>query len=167
MYILETILSILADLPATLFKYFSHRDARAERQGEGEGCESFSLTFLFLRKVYPMGIYDNATTRNGNRFLILTDTKQAVPKGVLLVVSEAMRKNYEGKEYPVLTLEDEKGNRYDCAAWERDVKEVIHQFGTDTASWNAQGGVMLKLNSSGSRWVLTPAPMEVIEEMVR
>jgi len=114
-----------------------------------------------------MGIYDNATTRNGNRFLILTDMKQEVPTGVLLVVSEEMRKNYAGKEYPVITVEDEKGDRYDCAAWERDVKEVIRNFGTDTKSWNAQGGIMLEKNSSGSRWVFVPAPLEAVEEIVR
>lgn len=113
-----------------------------------------------------MGIYDNATTSNGNRFLILTDMKQEMPTGVLLVESAKMRKNYAGKEYPVLTVEDEKGERYDIAAWERDVKEVIRQFGTNTDTWNAQGGLLLQKNPSGTRWMILPAPLEVIEEKV-
>lgn len=123
-------------------------------------------TFLFLRKVYPMGIYDNATTRNGNRFLILTDLTQEVPTGPLLVVREEMRKNYAGKEYPVLTVEDESGELYDVAAWERDVKRVIAEFGKDTAGWNTQGGIMLKKNGNGSRWEFHPCPLEVVEERV-
>lgn len=113
-----------------------------------------------------MGIYDDVSTSNGSRFIILTDTKQDVPTGRLYVMREEMRKTYAGKEYPVLTVEDEDGNAYDVAAWPRDVKRVLIQYGNSTQGWNDQGGIRLQKNSNGSRWEFVPCELQVTEERV-
>lgn len=114
-----------------------------------------------------MGIYDDVNNSSGSRFIILTDLKQEVPTGRLYVMREEMRKTYTGKEYPVLTVEDEDGNSYDVAAWPRDVKRVLLEFGKDTKGWNAQGGIQLQKNSSASRWEFVPCKLDIVEEVVR
>lgn len=92
-------------------------------------------------------VYDDAPT--GSRFLILNDLTQEFPTEPLKVVSAIEREASGGKKYPVLTLEAPDGSTYDVAAWPRDVKECIEEFGGKPTSWGkvrvARGSTRMKL----------------------
>lgn len=77
-------------------------------------------------------VYDDAPT---GRFIILSDLKQEFPTGPLTVKSASEKKNAGGKTYPVLVLEDEAGVLYEVAAWPRDVKACIAEFGGKPTTW--------------------------------
>jgi hypothetical protein len=96
-------------------------------------------------------MYDNASV-SGGRYLILNDTKQEMPAERLKVLGAELRTTKDGREYPVLQLEGEDGNLYDCSAWPRDVAACIKQWNGDPTLW---GYVQIKLD--GRRYAVVPA----------
>jgi hypothetical protein len=69
------------------------------------------------------------------RFLILSDLQQAVPQTRLKVVGRELRTNKDGREYPTLRVQDEEGNIYTVAAWKRDCRDLIKQWGGEPLDW--------------------------------
>jgi len=71
------------------------------------------------------------------RYLILGDPKQDFPNGPLRVKKVEAKTSASGKTFPVLTLEDAKGNSYDCAAFPRDVQPCVKEWGKKPSAWGA------------------------------
>lgn len=88
----------------------------------------------------------------GNRFLILNDLTQTFPMDELKVVDAVKRKSSAGKEYSVLVLEDDKGQKYDVSCWARDVKACLLEYGGNPTTW---GPVLL--SRGATRMCLIPA----------
>lgn len=106
--------------------------------------------------------YDESS--NENRFIILSDLKQEVPTGHLRVVKGEMRKTANNKEYPVLLMEDNDGSSYQVAAWKRDVKRCVAQWGGKIENW---GTVHIALAQTGTRYELIPDDVVVVEEQLQ
>lgn len=100
-------------------------------------------------------VYD---TQPGSRFLILNDLSQQFPEGELKVINAEHRKTSAGREYPVLTLEDASGEEYQVAAWARDVKACIMEYGGVPTSW---GPVMIQRGATRACLVPVVQPVSV------
>jgi len=72
---------------------------------------------------------------NGERYIIMSDIAQAIPRAPLRVTKTELRMGRTGKEYPVLTLQDADGHALACAAWKRDVANCIKQWGKNPKDW--------------------------------
>lgn len=95
------------------------------------------------------------------RWLILSDKDQKFPTTPLIVVDAREQDTMKGIKMPVLTLEDEDGNKYKMCGWKRDVKNCIDQYGSKTEQWGE-----VQFTNKNGRWILEPAPMRVKEEQV-
>lgn len=100
------------------------------------------------------------------RWLILNDMDQVMPDKPLRVTGREKQQTVTGKTMRVLTLEDEEKNEYRMAAWKRDVRACLQQWGTnvDPLEW---GPVVVVMNQQGTRFILKPAEgSEVKEEKI-
>jgi hypothetical protein len=109
------------------------------------------------QSIAPQAVEYDTDGLNGERFIILNDTHQDVPKGELEIVGSEVRTNRDSKQYPVLLLEDTDGNKFQVAAWKRDVRACILQWGGKVPDWIAgRATVRLVLNDSKSRFEISP-----------
>jgi len=90
---------------------------------------------------------------DGGRFILLNEIRQAPPEPPLEVTRAEMRKSSSGGEFPVLILTDADGNEYAVAAWKRDVKECLKQWGAKPDDW---GQVAIVKSSTGTRYEIKP-----------
>jgi len=95
---------------------------------------------------------------NGERYIIMSDVKQQIPRRPLRVTKTELRMGRTGKEYPVLTLQDADGNNVACAAWKRDVSMCIKEWGKNPILW---GDVEIVVK--GKRLELWPCDEQRVE----
>lgn len=119
-----------------------------------------SFPFWDVKTMAEESFYNDVS--DGERFLILSDLQQEVPTGALKVVAREMRTTAStGKTYPVIVVEGDSGDRYSIAAWPRDCKACIRQWGGEPLQWGS-----FELRRGASRYELVPRPMQAIEEQV-
>lgn len=89
-----------------------------------------------------------------SRFLILSDMEQEMPSGRCKVTGAEKRRSNSGKEFPVLTLEDNDGNEYQVSAWQRDVRDCVKQWGVKVhpKDWG-----YVEFKKVGNRYTIVPA----------
>lgn len=99
--------------------------------------------------------YDEGTA---GRYLILSDEKQDFPTERLRVVDAEMRDGASGKPFPVLTLKgEESGAEFACAAFSRDVKACVAEWGKKTGGW---GYVTFRKVAHSNRRELVPSEIQ-------
>lgn len=99
--------------------------------------------------------YD-ATDVGGVRFLILSDLDQPMPKTRFKVTGAEKKKNAKGLEYPVLKVTDEEGSEYLIAAWKRDVRAPLQEWGGNPLEWG-----FLEIKPGNTRYEIIVASDQV------
>lgn len=100
---------------------------------------------------------------NDERFLILSDLTQEIPDSRLKITGRELRKNAQGKEYPVIMCHDKDGNKYVISAWKRDVRALIQEWGGEPLNWG-----YFEIHKAGNRFTLAVAKDQTpLEEDIR
>lgn len=101
---------------------------------------------------------------SSGRYLILSDATQEFPTERLRVVSAEMRDGNSGKPFPVLTLRGEdSGKDFSCAAFSRDVRACVAEWGKKTGGW---GFVTFRTLPHSTRRELVPCARQSPNEEV-
>ncbi|MBR9702437.1 hypothetical protein GOV10_00230 [Candidatus Woesearchaeota archaeon] len=110
-----------------------------------------------------MSFYDEKKLKGGERWIILNELDQKLPKKCEVLSCE-VRKSKAGKEMPVLLLQNtENEEKLTVCAWERDCAACISEWGTTPTEW---GFVGFTKNREETRFVLAPAGEKVTEEPI-